>query len=225
VKRLAVVIALAVSAPAAAGDLSAPAKQHLDAGVAAYTRGAYEDAIRELQAAYAIDPDPVLFFTWAQAERRAGRCVAALDHYERFLATGPSEEATRIVVDGIVGCQNDPAVVASRHGARGLPWYRDGAAIAVTFGVAGLAVGAGYLFAAHSASSSTATDPDQLSADLSRATTDRRIGATTMAIGGALIAAGVVYHVVRAHGSSSDHVTVSVAPSPHAALLAIGGAF
>jgi tetratricopeptide (TPR) repeat protein len=73
------------------------AKAHFDQGRAFYEAGAYADAVRAYQAAYAIVRLPDLLFNIGQAFRLAGDKPRAIDAYQRFLEKVPdgalSEEA------------------------------------------------------------------------------------------------------------------------------------
>jgi len=87
------VLALAV-APAGADTLKPEAQKHLDAGLALFDKGDYGKAIDEFKAAYEIDPAPKVLFALAQARRLSGDCDTAMDLYNQYLATLPSEAQT-----------------------------------------------------------------------------------------------------------------------------------
>jgi tetratricopeptide (TPR) repeat protein len=70
-------------------DLAASANAHLENGIALYRRGALDEAIVELNAAYAISPTPTLLFDLAQAYRKKGELALALDAYRGYLAARP----------------------------------------------------------------------------------------------------------------------------------------
>ncbi len=55
-------------------------------GQEAYNQGRYEDATREFQAAYDIDPRPALLYNLAQSLERSGKLVEAVDALNRYLA-------------------------------------------------------------------------------------------------------------------------------------------
>ena len=81
---------LATTSGVSARALKPEAQGRLDAGLAAYKAQNWEDAIRELEGAYSLDPDPDLLYTLAQAERQGGRCASALGHYRKYLASKPA---------------------------------------------------------------------------------------------------------------------------------------
>lgn len=64
-------------------------QQRVASARVAFTSGRYDDAIRELQAAYKLKPNPNYLFSIAQSHRRAGRNREALAVYQRFLKESP----------------------------------------------------------------------------------------------------------------------------------------
>ncbi len=81
------------------------ARPFVDAGIAAYKAGDYETAVRELSAAYKIDPQPAMLYAWAQALRLGNRCAEAIPIYRRYLATDPSEAQIAAAQNGISLCE------------------------------------------------------------------------------------------------------------------------
>ena len=101
--ELTIILAL-VSSSAAAADpkpLEPKARVLVDRGLEAYRDGRYEEAIRELSAAYEIDPRREILFNWAQAERLSGDCDAAIPLYQEFLDSDPpsaqAKQARRLI--------------------------------------------------------------------------------------------------------------------------------
>jgi tetratricopeptide (TPR) repeat protein len=186
---LALVVALAPRTAHADDPLKPAAKVRFDAGVKLTSAARYDDAIREFQAAYEIDPNPVLFYSLAVAERLAGRCPAAVDYYERFLRSGPSRQRTEAARAGIEMCS----------GARGSgpSWYRNPIVGVIAGGVVGMVFGAGFLIAADGTRdrAALAQHSDDFEATLDRATVQRRTGAVLLVLGAALVGGGVAYHV------------------------------
>jgi hypothetical protein len=78
------------SSIATAGDRKAEALRHHDIGAQLYLSGAYARAVRELEMAYALDPDPVLLYDIAQAHRRNGSADQAILFYGRYLDALPN---------------------------------------------------------------------------------------------------------------------------------------
>lgn len=67
----------------------------------------FDAAAAAVEAAYIIEPEPMLLFPWAQAERSRGNCEAAVELYSRFLdsdAEAP-EEMTTLAVENRDLCQ------------------------------------------------------------------------------------------------------------------------
>lgn len=73
--------------------------EHLGRGLRSYNEQRFNDAIKEFEAAYAIDPAPRLLINLGQAYRKVGRPRDALICYERFLQSNstPTEEERRRV--------------------------------------------------------------------------------------------------------------------------------
>jgi tetratricopeptide (TPR) repeat protein len=206
--RITIVLAVAIALgprPARGDDrreLRPAARARFDAGVQLTSAGKYDDAIREFRAAYDLDPDPVLFYSLAVAERLAGRCPAAIDYYQRFLRSKPNPRRTEAARAGIAMCEHQgapacppPRVV--RDVRDDAPWYRSPAAGAIAGGVVGIAAGAGFLIAARSTAdrAAAARFSDDFEATLDRATGQRRTGAVLAVLGAALAGGGVAYHV------------------------------
>jgi hypothetical protein len=59
---------------------------HFDRGAALASEHKYAEAALEFKASYENDPRKEALFAWAQMERLAGSCVAAVALYQRFLA-------------------------------------------------------------------------------------------------------------------------------------------
>lgn len=82
------------NASAETADLPKSALELYDQATAAFASGNYMGAVEALKRAVAIDPNPLLVFNLAQAERMAGHCEAALAQYESFLkSSDPAEDA------------------------------------------------------------------------------------------------------------------------------------
>ncbi|HSJ99904.1 MAG TPA: tetratricopeptide repeat protein [Kofleriaceae bacterium] len=202
------------------------AKPFIDAGVAAYEAGDYETAIRELEAAHRIDPQPAILYAWAQALRLSGRCAEAIAVYQRYLATDPNAAQTTAAQHGISLCERtrpaepapdtappatppatppaaarsepapDPAIAPSQRRR----WYADplGGALVIG-GAASLGVGVGLLV--RSSQNRDAARDAMYREDfvelLDTATLQRRLGAASLGVGAALVAAGAVRYVTR----------------------------
>ncbi|HUJ62409.1 MAG TPA: hypothetical protein VLX92_28095 [Kofleriaceae bacterium] len=107
-RALACLLVLALAAPRPAhaqAHLKPAAQAHLDAALKAYAAKDWDGAIRELDAAYALDPEPALIYATAQAYRFAGRCSEAIEHYRSYLATRPNDAQTAAANNGIALCE------------------------------------------------------------------------------------------------------------------------
>jgi tetratricopeptide (TPR) repeat protein len=82
---------LLAAAPLRAQD----ARELFVRGEEAFAHGRYEDAIRDWQAAFELDPRPRLLFNVARAHERLGALETALATFERFLAEAPEDEPVR----------------------------------------------------------------------------------------------------------------------------------
>jgi tetratricopeptide (TPR) repeat protein len=201
-RALLAVSVIALAPRAALADMKPAAQAKFDAGVSQYSAGHYESAITLLEEAYELDPDPGVLFTWAQAERLAGKCKEAVPRYKKFIATRPSDEATALATNGIQLCEAEAKGIAPAPAcivAKPLPWYKDPVGGAVVAGVVGIGVGIGFFVA--SSGKSDRADSAQTSAEfndfLDQATTQRRIGITLTVVGAGLIGGGLVYRHVR----------------------------
>lgn len=91
--RATIVVCLALSGVAFAKPAPKPterkAKAHYEAGVAAYRAGDYAKAVEELEAGYALAPEPAHLYNLGQAHRLAGNPERALECYQRFLEEVP----------------------------------------------------------------------------------------------------------------------------------------
>lgn len=101
---IALVLALVLAgAPVAAAEPASPevpaeiddpiAREHFTIGMQAWLADDYATAQRELEAAYAIDAEPVLLYALGQLERLQGRCDRARERFAAFLASDPPAAA------------------------------------------------------------------------------------------------------------------------------------
>lgn len=95
-----VLLALSWSAPApdsgpeVPAEITVPAaRDHFAAGMGAWLEEDYPRAQRELEAAFALDPAPVLLYSLGQLSRLQGDCARARERFLAFLDTNPPEAA------------------------------------------------------------------------------------------------------------------------------------
>lgn len=100
-------------APQVPAEITDPsAREHFAVGMQAWLEEDYARAQRELEAAHALDPAPVLLYSLGQLSRLQGDCVRARERFLAFLATDPPEaEATHARVN-LERCKSaEPEVV------------------------------------------------------------------------------------------------------------------
>jgi tetratricopeptide (TPR) repeat protein len=73
------------------------ARIHLKAAIAYYEVARYEDAVREMDAAYEVKPLPDLQYNLAQCYERLGRYEDAAKAYESYLLGNPSASDRKLV--------------------------------------------------------------------------------------------------------------------------------
>ncbi|MBV8762636.1 MAG: tetratricopeptide repeat protein [Deltaproteobacteria bacterium] len=99
IRALVIVLALAPAVSHAQGEDTADA--HLARARDLHAKGDYSHARDELQAAYALDPRPELLFALGQVELNLGHYQAAIDYYEKFIATNPAEDQATLAQQAI----------------------------------------------------------------------------------------------------------------------------
>ena len=220
----AVVILLALAASASAEPMGADARAHFDRGRALYDAGQYSEAIAELTAGRAIDPNADFEYALGQAYRKLGDCEHAVAHYRAFLASQPPEAEAERVEANLARCPlvaplppaptptptPTPTPRVDSPPRRG--FYRDvvGGTLAAG-GLVGIGTGVTLLFLGeHNARASYAAPTlarlQQLSASARR---DRTIGAISVVAGGALAAGAVVRYIMAARRDPAVSVTVT----------------
>jgi tetratricopeptide (TPR) repeat protein len=102
----AVVAAVALPAVVFAGPKEkAEAQKHIEKATQAHQGGKYDVALTELQAAYALDPQPDLLYAIGQVHVKLGKCDDAVASYEKFLATNPPAEPAAAATEAIETCK------------------------------------------------------------------------------------------------------------------------
>ncbi len=81
------------------------AQEHATSGLKAFQEKNYREAIREYKIAYKIHPQSWLLYSWAQAERLAGRCRRAVNLYRRYLRSDLNEKQKNAANSGIKSCK------------------------------------------------------------------------------------------------------------------------
>src|SRR5688572_321094 len=78
-------LALPVDAAAQPRGSPSQARDHVREGMAYAERGKWEDALREFEEAYALEPQPLRLFDVAQARFKTKRFRAAADAYAKLV--------------------------------------------------------------------------------------------------------------------------------------------
>lgn len=212
-------------------DLDAQAA--FDAAQQAFADKDYATASAQLEKAYMLEPEPELLYPWAQAERNLGRCESAIDLYEKFIDTGPSQKMVDAAKQNIERCKEtiaaaepepevDPEVEPEPPPPRvdpitdtppkdDKPVGKDVAG-GVLVGVGGVAivVGAALLGVARKQAKLTANvdDNDTYLVMRDKATKFNAGGIAMLVTGGVLVVAGVVRYGVLAKRKKSKDVAM-----------------
>ena len=105
-KHLLVIALLALPVVAFAGPKEKEqAQKHISKATEAHQAGKFDVALTELQAAYAIDPQPDLLYAIGQVHVKLGKCDDAVASYEKFLATKPPADAANSAKEAINTCK------------------------------------------------------------------------------------------------------------------------
>ena len=105
-KHLLVLALLALPVVASAGPKEKKeAQQHIEKATAAHQAGKYDEALTELQAAYALDAQPDLLYAIGQVYVKLDKCDEAVASYEKFLTTKPPADASNSAQEAIDACK------------------------------------------------------------------------------------------------------------------------
>jgi hypothetical protein len=204
-----------------------------DRALKAFETRDYAAAIRDLEAGFALDPRREFLFAEAQAKRLSGDCRGAVVLYQRFLTTQPPAlqiDATQIALARCAQeLANKPEVVMvtpppPAPAPRPAPprWSRDPWGLGLTgAGVAAVGVGIGFLVASEIARGDAASANNYPAYYSHWSTGDTRfdVAVAGLAIGGALVAAGVSRFVLVRRHARDGAVALWAAPG------GIGGSF
>lgn len=114
VRLACLLVAMALAPGAALADNKDQAKEHIAKASQAHKAKRYEEARAELQAAYALDPQPDLLYAIGQVEAKLGNCSAATASFQQFAATQTDPQVAKIVEQAIASCKpaSGPAATA-----------------------------------------------------------------------------------------------------------------
>ena len=235
-----------------------PAAQALyDRALKGFETRDYAAAVRDLEAGFALDPRREFLFAEAQAHRLNGDCKSAVPLYKKFLDTDPDDVQVNAAHIALARCAEQMATAPAppapstkappigtsapvdpppRAPAPVAPWYKDTiGGVLLGTGVAALAAGTGFSFAALSARDDANQSAENYPDFTSRWSTARgrsRIAAGAFAAGAALTGVAIYryWHVRRAqahvpatHGLDAWAAPVTATATGAGATGAIGG--
>jgi tetratricopeptide (TPR) repeat protein len=252
--RVVLLLALLAACPAAAPAQPArpPSRavaELLERGLRHYERQQYDDARRDLEAAFALEPRPEVLYALGQTWRMLGDCRRATRYYQLYLEVSPTGKRALAARLNVERCRpalqqsprpeaaappaSAPALTAPmpppRPGppARG-PWTRDwiGHGLAAT-GLAALGAGLGvWLSGRADAAQARRSSRYDVFLDRTDAARTKQIVAVSLgASGGALLVGGVLHYLLRPRrgGEGAPRITAGVAP--HGMALGVSGRF
>lgn len=85
------------------------AKKHVKAATQAHKEEKFDVALSELQAAYALDPQPDLLYAIGQVQVKLANCPEAIMSYEQFIESKPAEEFVDAANEAIRVCREQLA--------------------------------------------------------------------------------------------------------------------
>jgi tetratricopeptide (TPR) repeat protein len=89
------------------------AQTHVANATQAHQQGKFDVALSELEAAFALDPQPDLLYAIAQVHTKLDNCPVAISFYERFLESKPPAEAQTAATEAITLCRTKLASVSA----------------------------------------------------------------------------------------------------------------
>jgi tetratricopeptide (TPR) repeat protein len=230
VKRVAVLAIVLGAASVAAAD---PAADLAKQGIALYKAGKYADASATLQRSYELSSKPETLFALAQAERLAGDCKSATQHYQQLFDQVSDFNVAKMVEKSMAMCLKDepppppttapapvqaappPPQVITMVVTRDVAHHDVIAETSMGVGAVALGAAAGFYMAevANRDAADAARTLDDHVAAQNRATTDERVMFAAAGAGVALMGFAV-FRWVRGD-ESSPSVAVTASPLGH----------
>ena len=106
VPRIAALVVVLLIAPGSAfAGKKEEAKAHVTKATKAHKEGHFEEARVELEAAYALDPNPDLLYAIGQVYAKLGKCNEATTYFKRFVATQKDPKVAKVVDQAIAACK------------------------------------------------------------------------------------------------------------------------
>jgi tetratricopeptide (TPR) repeat protein len=156
VRRLIVGTCLLLALPAGAAPAKAEApvasaktqaRAAYEAGVVAYKAKNYDAALAQFEAAFQLDPSPVLLFNLARVHEARGATRKAIAHFERYLARVPKADDRAAVEQRLVRLRAQQQTLQPVEAEPAVPAWLGWSAV----GVAVVSVAAGGVFLAAAA--------------------------------------------------------------------------
>ena len=235
-----VLAALVYASPPPSGSGDDTAAQR---AIEAYAEQRWDDAIVALEEAYAEDPDPKYVFARAEALRAAGRCEEAIAGFEAFLeqAADAAAEAKAQAEDAIAQCREtlgrqqpppptppvDDAELEGAHGPAAPPdddgerppprWTRDAWGHGLTWSGSGDRGGGRRACSARRIDDrpepTLPSTSGPMRTDWGPAPTLSRVGIPLLAIGSAVLTAGITRFIwVARSGDAGGHLAGRTSP-------------
>ncbi|MDQ3366937.1 MAG: tetratricopeptide repeat protein [Myxococcota bacterium] len=189
-----------------------------------YERGDFAGVRRELQQQYERAADPALLFALGQVELNLGDFAAAIDYYERFIASGPADDQIALAQQAIGAARmrlTQPAPrpeqpPATTRGPR-RRWQTEDSGL-IGLGGTAMLVGAGLLIYAGRLGDDREGSLADYDARIDRARTMRWTGGGIVTAGALVVGVTVLRWRLRPDGAL---VTASVAPGPTVTSLVV----
>jgi tetratricopeptide (TPR) repeat protein len=216
------------------------ARPYFERGAAAYDAGMYPQAIEAFERGQRLDPHPDFLYALAQAYRKQGDCTRAIALYQAFLATRPPDEEAARARSNLERCPLGPPAASAAPASPPRdsppspppepvepPWYTDLTGdVLGGAGLVGIGIGTTYLILADRSitranDATTLAQAERLADSASR---EHRIGAWSLAGGGALALGAILRYALHRRSSRPDR-TVWVTPRADAVVVSWGGRF
>jgi tetratricopeptide (TPR) repeat protein len=184
-----------------------------------HAKGDFVGVRRELLAQYEVSHDPALLFGLGQAELNLGHYAAAIDYYEKFIATSPAEDQVALAQQAIgaarmklrplaVAVERPPTII--RKPAPQRRWSAEDSAL-VAVGGAAIVVGGGLIVYGGRLGNDRDGDLSDYDARVDLARTIRWTGVGMAAGGALLVGVSVLRWRLRPDGDVAVSASVSSA--------------
>lgn len=238
-------LVLVLTPGVALADKNDDAKAHVAKASKAHKEGRYEEARAELEAAYALAPNPQLLYALGQVHAKLGNCQEATGYFQRFVATQNDPQIAKVVDQAVAACKPTAPPVAPNTAPPPAPapasttapapvqrasaWYQDKLGDCLVLG--GVAIAVASLVEYRRALSDLDTAGDRGSTttlmryhDLVGDAHDKRTASIVLVGAGSLLIAGGIARYVL-HDRTAEVRDVGVAPARGGGVVTYGGRF